>query len=209
MKSGKSLLIIFIKNPQAGKVKKRLAAETSDQLALQVYRKLLRNTQVICDEVAVPKAVFYSDFVDEHDHWPEHNYLKFQQQGKDLGERMENALKKGFSLGYKKLVLIGGDIVELNAEIIRQAFRLLDENEVVMGPAKDGGYYLTGMNKIYDALFSDIHWGQPVVYRESLQVIRDKGIGFASLPKLADLDSYEDYQQYKHLIKKMEFDNEF
>lgn len=208
MKSRNSLLIIFIKNPQAGKVKKRLAAGTGHHVALQVYRKLLFNTQIICDDVAVQKAVCYSDFVDEHDHWPAENYLKFQQQGEELGERMKNAFKQAFAWGYEKVVLIGGDIVELNAAVIREAFRKLDENEVVMGPAKDGGYYLIGMKKLYDALFSDMHWGESVVYRESLLVLEENGIHFAELQQLADLDSFEDFQEYKHMIEKLEDYNE-
>ncbi len=118
---------------------------------MEVYHDLLRHTNKIASSVSVDKAVFYSNFIDDYDTWSNVTYAKYVQEGEDLGKRMENAFKLGFDKEYDRLIVIGSDCLELNTSIVNKAFELLESNDVVVGPAKDGGYYLLGMKKVHQA----------------------------------------------------------
>src|ERR687891_1294811 len=97
----KNLLMIFVKNPQLGTVKTRLAATIGEENALKIYHHLLSHTHRISSPLQCHKAVFYSSFIDRDDRWRNDHYEKFLQTGDDLGERMYNAFDKGFILGYR------------------------------------------------------------------------------------------------------------
>ena len=149
-----SLLIIFVKNPIAGKVKTRLASTVGPEKALSVYKKLMEATRAITRDLAMTKQVAYSEYVPYADLWDPHEYQKSRQEGKDLGERMRNAFYQAFQEGHERVCLIGSDMYELSSDIIARAFDLLEDHEVVIGPATDGGYYLIGMRALHDRLFS-------------------------------------------------------
>jgi rSAM/selenodomain-associated transferase 1 len=140
-----NILMVFIKNPVLGKVKTRLAKSIGDEKALHVYHLLLDHTQKTVRRINTDKAVYYSDYINEDDIWKNAEFQKFVQLGDNLGKRMSKAFLESFKMGYKKVVIIGGDCFELNEKIINDAFKILEENEVALGPAKDGGYYLLGM----------------------------------------------------------------
>ncbi|HYI78143.1 MAG TPA: TIGR04282 family arsenosugar biosynthesis glycosyltransferase, partial [Chryseolinea sp.] len=138
----KQLLIVFIKNPILGKVKTRLAASLGDQKALRVYKKLLDHTLRITGNLEYDKMVYYSDFVPEKDEWLGAGFKQGLQLGQDLGQKMKNAFKDGFRAGYSRIVIIGSDCFELTSYHIAKAFDSLENANVVVGPATDGGYYL-------------------------------------------------------------------
>ncbi|MEM1408692.1 MAG: TIGR04282 family arsenosugar biosynthesis glycosyltransferase, partial [Bacteroidota bacterium] len=152
-----NLLIVFCKNPVLGKVKTRLAKSIGDERALAVYKKLLEHTYRVANECTGDYAVYYSDYVNKNDLWAEASY-KALQYGGDIGERMSNAISDGLTRGYLSVVLIGADIYELSSEVIDKAFFALKSNDVVLGPAKDGGYYLFGMKKPCPELFQLKKW---------------------------------------------------
>ena len=89
-------LIIFIKNPVAGKVKTRLAATVGDTTAVEVYKNLLHHTQNITHLMAADKFLFYADFLQREDEWPNEQFIKHLQKGNDLGKRMHHALEQVF-----------------------------------------------------------------------------------------------------------------
>ena len=106
------LLIIFVKNPQLGKVKTRLAATIGDHRALEVYVKLLKHTVAITRELEVDKVVFYSEFIDKNDLWHNSVFLKQLQSAEDLGLKMMAAFDWGFQSGYQEICIIGSDCLE-------------------------------------------------------------------------------------------------
>jgi rSAM/selenodomain-associated transferase 1 len=120
-----SLLIIFVKNPVPGKVKTRLAKTLGEEKAFKIYQQLLQHTHKVTQKLAMDKAVFYSDAVDQEDIWNSNEFQKFVQEGSDLGKRMLNAFKTGFRNGYRKIVIIGSDTFEITAKIINEAFDAL------------------------------------------------------------------------------------
>lgn len=190
----KSLLILFIKNPVEGLVKSRLAETIGEYPAFLIYKELLKRTHEITISNSCSKAVFYSNFIDRSDIWENENFQKFLQKDGNIGDRMLNAFADSFSNAYEKVVLIGSDIIGLNSEIIDQAFSALDNSDLVLGPAKDGGYYLIGLKKLHQGLFNDIDWSTEKVFSQTIQNAKQLKLSTAMLEELSDLDRYEDFQ---------------
>jgi rSAM/selenodomain-associated transferase 1 len=188
----KNALIIFIRNPEKGKVKSRLSKDLGEEKTLTVYKFLLQYTRDICAKVNTSRFVFYSDNIDYPDIWNEHLFTKYLQEGKDLGERMSNAFSKVFNLGFKYVSIIGSDCYELKSDHIQQAFLQLEKNEVVIGPSKDGGYYLLGMKKLYPQLLTAKNWGCDDVLQNTIDNLNQHKLKFIELPALNDIDTIED-----------------
>jgi len=189
--SSKNVLIIFAKNLFYGKVKTRLAASIGNDAALEIYKELLNHTRSIVQKINAGKIVFYSDKIEHRDEWTG-NILKAKQHGKDLGEKMMNAFKEMFFKGYAKAVIIGTDCPSLNEYIIVEAFERLNEKDIVIGPACDGGYYLLGMKKLYPHLFENIDWSTPHVLNETLYACNKNDLDYFLLPALPDIDEEKD-----------------
>lgn len=184
----KKVLIIFYKNPKLGKVKTRLAATLGDEAALAIYYLLASHTRTVTDELKMEKSLWYSDFVDREDHWENQIYSKQLQKGAHLGERMQYAFKAAFDSGAKEVCIIGTDCFELNATHIQTAFSKLEDNDVVIGPAQDGGYYLLGMKRLVPELFNNKEWSTEHVLSDSIKDLKKLGMGYAKLPLLNDVD---------------------
>ena len=204
-----NILIYFCKHPEPGMVKSRLAKDLTEENAAKVYKKLLefvlRNTHqaeiknyLYCyPNINHPVLEQYSN---------EFNLeLKNQADG-DLGAKMYQAIK-GHLNENNKVVLIGTDCLELDINYIEQAFKYLDQdNDLVLGPTKDGGYALIGANKINMKIFENISWSSNTVKLETEQKISKLGWKYRLLPRVRDLDTYKEYRyfsthnKYKHLF---------
>lgn len=190
----KRLLLIFTRNPELGKVKTRLAKTIGDAKALDIYHFLLEHTRQVTSKVNAEKRVCYSEDISQHDLWDSEEYQKVSQVGKDLGERMLNAFKQGFDDGYTSIVIIGSDLYDLETDRIEQAFLRLEDHDLVIGPAEDGGYYLLGMKENHPKLFSNKDWGTHTVLNKTLEDIPDKKVHL--LDELNDIDTWEDIKNH-------------
>ncbi|MEP7269325.1 MAG: TIGR04282 family arsenosugar biosynthesis glycosyltransferase [Saprospiraceae bacterium] len=188
-------LVIFIKNPIEGKVKKRIAADAGDAAALEIYKNLLDHTRIVADQAEATRLLFYSERVVRLDKWSEKKYSKSVQSGNDLGERMLNAFKQ--TTEYDKKIIIGSDCPGLTSDIIEEAYDALDFHDVVIGPAQDGGYYLLGMTNLVPELFQSIPWSTDQVLNETVRVLQNKRLLYKLLPTLRDVDTWEDWQAEK------------
>jgi rSAM/selenodomain-associated transferase 1 len=197
-----NILMVFIKNPVLGKVKTRLAKSIGDEKALHVYHLLLDHTQKTVRRINTDKAVYYSDYINEDDIWKNAEFQKFVQLGDNLGKRMSKAFLESFKMGYKKVVIIGGDCFELNEKIINDAFKILEENEVALGPAKDGGYYLLGMRNYYGQLFENKIWSTQTVLLYTLLDLSNLNLSFKLLPTLSDVDDEKDLLNYPNILEQ-------
>ena len=125
------------------------------------------------------------------------------QQGKDLGIRMSNAFAEAFQEGYQKVIIIGSDLYDLHSETIEEAFQNLDTHEVVIGPAKDGGYYLLGMKSFIPEIFQQKKWSTATVLQDTLADLKSKKVTLLATKN--DIDTFEDikgisvFQQYLKL----------
>lgn len=196
-------LLIFIKNPELGKVKTRLALDIGKEQALLVYQQLLHHTLGVTINCPANKLLFYSSFIDENDMWPDSSYQKLLQlPANDLGERMLQAFEVAFAQGYQKVVIIGSDCPELSTSLLHDAFEVLNTNDFVVGPSKDGGYYLLGMKKLEKRLFMDKEWSTNGVIQSTLEDINLLNMTYGQLPMLNDIDNYEDLMEFEHLSPK-------
>jgi len=184
------LLIIFTRNPELGKVKTRLAKTIGDQAALAIYTFLLKHTEQVATKVQALRQVHYSVAVHEADLWDDALFEKHLQKGTDLGQRMAHAFQQGFDSGYRKIVIVGSDLYDLEASDIEAAFLSLDQHEAVVGPALDGGYYLLGLTQMVPELFLNKKWGTASVFQESMKDLVNLRV--AKLPVKNDIDQYED-----------------
>ena len=197
----KSALIIFVRNPEAGKVKTRLAKTVGVDQALHIYEELLQHTHQITKDLQCDKFVFYADRINENDLWENHIYQKRLQRGSGLGDRMLEAFVDLFMMRYTKIQIIGSDCYELTTGIIETGFEKLNEKDVVIGPSADGGYYLLGTNQIITELFYNKEWGTGKVLPATMEDINKLSLTCFELPQLRDIDTEEDWLLYQRGIK--------
>jgi hypothetical protein len=193
----KNALIIFTRNPELGKCKTRLAKTLGDQAALNIYKYLLQHTVNVSKKVNATRYVFYSETIPQNDIWDCTYFNKMLQKGNNLGERMQNAFEYLFHSGYKNVLIIGSDLLDLNETIVEQGFEKLEANDIVIGPAEDGGYYLLGMKRRHENIFKNKDWGTQNVRIETLKDLEDCSVSL--LQELNDIDTFEDMKHYKQL----------
>ena len=189
-------IIVFVKNPELGKVKTRLAQTMGDVKALEIYNKLVAYTRnVLLEFSGVEKFVFYSSFIDLDDEWNNDVFAKRLQTNGGLGEKMTSAFRAVFET-CEKVVIIGSDCPQLKAIHIEKALNLLDKHNVVIGPSDDGGYYLLGMDRFYPFIFEGINWSTETVLSETLAIAKHQNMSTALLEKLHDVDFEDDWNKY-------------
>jgi len=188
--NSKNLLLIFTRNPVLGQCKTRLAVTVGDKVALDIYRFLLNHTFAITNELPVQKQVYYSNEIWKDDIWDSLIFDKHLQSGSDLGERMANAFRKGFENGFEKIIIIGSDMYDLDMTDVEVAFNALLQNDFVIGPAEDGGYYLLGMNTFNESVFKNKNWGKEEVFQDTMDDLKNEKVYL--LKSKNDIDLYED-----------------
>ncbi|HUF27425.1 MAG TPA: TIGR04282 family arsenosugar biosynthesis glycosyltransferase [Gemmatimonadaceae bacterium] len=192
-------LIIFARYPERGRVKTRLAAELGDDGALAVYRDIAgRVIDVMSGCSSYRTVVAYT---------PAHRAagmrrwlgagptLRAQSEG-DLGARMAEAIEHALSKGARRVVVIGTDCPDLDPPAVERAFQLLDESDVVFGPARDGGYYLIGVSRPHVALFTGIPWSTPDTLGLTLERAVAAGLSVALLDTRRDIDTAADWRDW-------------
>ncbi len=122
------------------------------------------------------------------------NYELSPQEGNSLGERMANAFDTVFSRGYRKAIIIGTDCIEISNDLISKAFQSLSKTEVVLGPSKDGGYYLIGLTKIINKIFDGIQWSTKQVLTQTLDNLMAIDQSYQLLETLRDIDTIRDWR---------------
>jgi hypothetical protein len=197
----KRVLIIFLKYPQPGVVKTRLGAVLGMERAALVYRelaeRLLGEAESLAADGIQPLVYATPDSPQpELRGWLGHRFPLLSQSGETLGDRMHGAFTEAFDRGADRAAVVGTDVPELGASLILQAFNMLDQVDVVIGPGTDGGYYLLGMNQPVKNLFDGIRWSTPEVLPATQERAAAAGLGVALLPPLSDIDTYEDYRSW-------------
>jgi hypothetical protein len=187
-------VLVFVRAPEAGRVKTRLAAEIGGEAALRVYVRLAEHALEQARAAGAEVRVHYTpaDAGERVQAWlgPGAAYLP-QAEG-DLGERMRDAFDAAFAAGFRRVVIIGSDLPDLSAELLRRAFALLDAGEAVLGPARDGGYWLLGLRRPVPEVFRGIAWSTAEVFAETVARLRAEGIEPALLEVLSDVDEAAD-----------------
>jgi len=189
-------LLFFIKNPEKGKVKTRLASAMGHEMAVKLYRRFLLEMLFTLNKgTFLFYLCFYpGDSLNNLKQWLGDHYLYTPQNGENLGERMKNGFMEAFAIGFKRVVLIGSDIPDLSLEFIEEAFHSLQEKDAVIGPSLDGGYYLIGFkDKTFPPqVFKGISWSTERVFDETMKVLKQGSLAVHTLQPLRDIDTIDD-----------------
>jgi rSAM/selenodomain-associated transferase 2/rSAM/selenodomain-associated transferase 1 len=186
-------LIVFTRYPEAGKTKTRLIRSLGPDGAADLQRKMtehvLRNVRALKAAGEVEVEVWFDGGTEQlMQGWLGSDLHYVPQKGDDLGVRMAAAFKASFEGGSTKTVLMGIDCPGMRPDVMQSAFDRLDDHDVVIGPAFDGGYYLIGLRGNAPQLFQDIEWGSGDVLGDTLKVAKDSSLSVAQLEELADVD---------------------
>ncbi|MDA8422574.1 MAG: TIGR04282 family arsenosugar biosynthesis glycosyltransferase [Nitrospiraceae bacterium] len=189
-------VILFVKLPERGKVKSRLAHDLDDNTVLRLYECMVLDTIDVLNRAATPFRICFDppDAIDLVQKWLGGGYSYLPQFGGDLGERMEQAFLRVFADGAAEAILIGSDIPGLADNLISDAFRSFATHDAVLGPAEDGGYYLVGFKKntFVPGIFRDMPWSTGAVFRKTVESMHRASRSVHVLPLCADLDTKED-----------------
>lgn len=188
-------LIVVAKEPIRGRTKTRLCPPFTHESAAEFYRCLLLDTLALMARLPhVDRTVAYA---------PEgarpffrriapNGFKMVPQHGMDLGERLSNAMRHHFRMGYRRVAIMNSDGPTLPLAYLAEAFSGLDGADVTLGPSHDGGYYLIGMKRPQPALFQGITWSTAQVTSQTLAIGRRLGLRVHLLPEWYDVDVAED-----------------
>ncbi len=220
-------LIIFIKYPEPGKVKTRLSKGIGKENATILYKLFVEallkrvslNNTYIKDRNGQNRdyktTIFFSpeDRIEEMENWlgQKYNNKLSPQSGNNLGERISNAFKQISNTGAKKAVIIGSDTPALDKETILQSFDLLSHNDTVIGPTKDGGYFLLGISFLTESfksenawkIFTGIEWSTENVFTQTIESVKKCGLTYELLSQYYDIDTQSDLSHLKHDIERI------
>ncbi len=190
-------LLFFVKNPEPGRVKTRMASTVGPNAAAAIYRSL---TSEIC-AILPPNAALYVHFDPpdkqlEIQEWltpmlPSHAQFIPQIAG-DLGDRMRAAFQTAFSIGHQRVAIIGSDCIDLSDSTFTETWRSLETCDCVLGPCSDGGYYLLAMNRLHPILFENIPWSSLQTLPQTLHAASSASLKVHLLPMLDDIDTEAD-----------------
>jgi len=190
-------LAVFVKNLDPGTFKTRIAREKGTDVARDVYIELLKLTEIVVAGYRGEVYVFFNNYLPQPDQFPFlTQYSKQLQRGSDLGEKMSGAIEE-LCETHQGVILIGSDCPLLSSAQLNEAREALQTNDLVLGPAEDGGYYLIGMNKHRQQLFRDIEWSTSSVLEKTMEKASGANLKVHLLEKLYDVDHYADWERYR------------
>lgn len=192
------LITVFLRFPEPGKVKTRLAQRIGPDAAAELYRgwigcvlgtlQPLRKRLRVVGYIDGAPACAFSCWAALVDDW-------WLQPAGDLGVRLSHAFRLGHQAG-RKVLAIGTDCLELDADLLEGALDRLERDDVVLGPSLDGGYYLVGTAKPRERLFDDVRWSAPCTLEDQVRTCRRNGWSVGYLPARRDIDTWEDWEEH-------------
>lgn len=195
----KKALIIFTRYPEIGKTKTRLipaiGAEKSANLQRLMTEKTINSIELLTKIIDVEVNIYFSGGNKKlMQQWLGDKYNFYPQIEGDLGEKMYSAFKDNFARKNEQVIIIGVDCLDLNIDILQEAFIGLNNHDLVIGKAFDGGYYLLGLNSLEKSLFDNIKWGTNQVFSQTISIVHKLNYITYQLPVLRDIDRAEDLQ---------------
>ncbi len=198
-------LLILLKAPVLGLVKTRLAAQSSDVFALDVYQQLAQRLFTNLSRFNTVQLHFTpSSGRSLIEAWLRPAWTAHLQGEGDLGQRMQAAFSAAFSTGAERVIMVGADCPDIITADIESAWASLHHHDLVLGPANDGGYWLIGLKKVYPELFNGIQWSTSHVLADTLAIAQQLGFRVHRLRTLTDIDTLEDWTAYQQRISALE-----
>ncbi|HEV2664607.1 MAG TPA: TIGR04282 family arsenosugar biosynthesis glycosyltransferase [Blastocatellia bacterium] len=206
----KEALVVMAKAPRMGEVKTRLSDALGPEDAKSLYVAFLSDTFAMMEDVREEReglilALCYTPEGEEgaFEEVEREGSLMIPQRGENLGERLTNCFADLFALGYESVVVVGADSPTLPGEYVFDAFECFEtDDDVVIGPAEDGGYYLVGMRKLHNRIFEDIPWGDNSVLDATIERAKEAELNLVLLPEWRDVDTLEDFEGLKRELNE-------
>ncbi len=198
------ILIVFVKYPEAGHVKTRLAKSIGKKEATSIYRLFVELLLERTDSMDSERLIFYTpaNKREKVSIWLDDDSRLFPQRGDNLGQRMSNAFRFAFARGAREIVIVGTDIPLLDKEVILGAFKKLENRQCVIGPSLDGGYYLLGLSHFDGRIFQNINWGTDKVLDQTIEAVKRLGLTYSLLEKHFDVDDIEDLVRLRLSLRR-------
>jgi rSAM/selenodomain-associated transferase 1 len=191
----KRCIVMFVKYPEKGAVKSRLAPALDEGLIVSLYESFVIDLLATLERSGNPFRIAFTPADRKEEIFRRFGRCAGSPQiGADLGERMKNLFGDCFADGFDSVVVIGSDIPDLPPEIFAEAFAALERKGAVIGPAADGGYYLIGFRKetFVPAAFEGITWSTGTVFAETIARLERAGVGVHRLSSRRDVDTVDD-----------------
>ena len=202
----KPALAVMGRAPAPGKVKTRLCPPLDPEQAAEFYECVLRDVvHELAPSAAWDTWVAYAERSrDYFQGLPEHGVALLPQRGASLGERMHAIFVDLCHVGYRQVIVVGSDIATLRVASIRKACDVLERNrcDLVLGPADDGGYYLVGLNRPEERLFSGIVWSTASVLEDTLARARRMELRVHMVAGTYDVDVAEDLERLRREFER-------
>jgi rSAM/selenodomain-associated transferase 1 len=183
--------VVFGREPVPGEVKSRLADAIGAESAARVYSALLEHTLEIARNSGARVVLSLADVPSEEWIRGFEGVLEIQR-GTDLGERMSDAFARRFAEGEDRVVLIGSDCPWFTATHVARASGKLGGADAVLGPSKDGGYWLVAQRPPGLPLFARIPWSTSETLERTRKRIKALGGTWSELEELVDIDTADD-----------------
>jgi rSAM/selenodomain-associated transferase 1 len=201
MKHRRSVVVVFARAPEPGKVKTRLAASIGAERACALYQWLGARvvSSLVVDEARtydVRVCVTPAEGIEAVRAWiPGADTYVAQREG-DLGVRLDGALRDALAEGYDKVLLVGTDCIAVDHARVCEALAVLDRTPAVLGPSCDGGYYLLGLCT-WQPVFDDIAWSTDTVAAETRRRLTTP---HTELAVERDIDTVDDLAVLRGLV---------
>lgn len=200
----KNALICFLKYPEPGHVKTRLAKDLGEYSAANIYRAMAE--RVITEVYPLENSydlLLYADpthSIETFKSWIGESWSFREQQGSDLGQRLNAAVNWAFEAEYQRVAVIGSDCVGMDQAFIEEMFSDLANNDFIIGPSTDGGYYLLGLSQPSSWLFEGIEWSTNSVLETTIDKIEMRDFTVKQLQEKIDVDTLEDLLAFKESL---------
>jgi rSAM/selenodomain-associated transferase 1 len=192
-------ILFFVKYPFTGEVKSRLANKFGKNLTSTLYQMFVEDLLTMLKKSDYPVLICYypPDNIKQIQEWLGDNYRYFPQKGNDLGERLKNNFIQGFKSGFDNLIVIGSDSPDLPEDIIKKSIHKLIEFDSVIGPCRDGGYYLIGFKEesFSPTFFEGINWSTSSVFEKTIEKLKTNSIRTFILESWSDVDTFDDLRE--------------
>jgi len=203
MKNQDTCVLCFVKYPEKGQVKLRLAVDLDEDVVVELYRNFVLDVVSILKTLDAPFYLCFSPLNAQKKfrEWLGSAYSYVPQEGNDLGERMKNGFCYAFTEGFRRVILVGSDSPDLPRDFFRNAIVELQTHDIVLGPSSDGGYYLIGFrdHTFLPSVFDKISWSSSTVFQETIEKIKNAGRSLSLLPAWSDVDTISDL---KNLVRR-------
>jgi rSAM/selenodomain-associated transferase 1 len=185
-----AVVYVVAKAPRAGEVKTRLSPPLAPEEAARLAAAFLRDSIGVVRRAGAAVRLICPD---------EHHRVALErhagqlpidvQRGNGLGAALESAFALGFAAGYGRVAVLGADTPTLPARLVKRALAVCaGGDDVALGPAEDGGYYLLAARRVHAPLFRNMRWSTSDVAAETLRRARALGLRVHLMPEWQDVD---------------------